>query len=239
MHKQLKLIKPGTRRQLICFHFAGGNAEYFMPWRDHTDDHTAVYAVQLAGRGHRLSEKLKTCLHQCADEVAQSLSFLPHRPTSFFGHSMGAALAFETAIRWEQQGRKLAHFFASGRIPPHKNRGTNYHKQSDDALVDKIMGLGGTSEVVFDNPALRKLMLPIIRADFEAIESYQRDSLPTLSCPLSALLGEGDTEVTESEILDWSLATVGEFDFQRFSGGHFYLNNLCPTLFDYLKNKMS
>lgn len=239
MHNQLKLIKPGTRRQLICFHFAGGSAEYFLPWRDYIDDYTAVYAVQLPGRGHRLTEKLKTCLHQCADEVVKSLSFLPHRPTFFFGHSMGAALAFETALRWEQQGRKLAHFFASGRLPPHKSRGTDYHLQSDEALINKIMGLGATSSSVFDNPALRSLMMPIIRADFQAIENYQRATLPTLSCSLSALLGEGDTEVTESEINEWALATTGKFEFCQFSGGHFYINNLCPTLFSYIENKMS
>ncbi|MGP5019074.1 thioesterase II family protein [Vreelandella alkaliphila] len=239
MHKQLRLVKPGTRRQLICFHFAGGNAEYFLPWKNHLDAQTAVYAVQLPGRGQRLAEGLKTCLHQCADEVVGSLAMLPQRPTFFFGHSMGATLAFETALRWEKRGQSLEHLFISGRMPPDQNSGTDYYRRSDQELIEKVSALGGTASDVFACQALRELVMPILRADFEAIETYQRRNFDTLSCPVSALLGRRDTEVRSDEICRWAEVTSGRFEFQGFQGGHFYLNEKSHHFFQYLKNKIS
>lgn len=239
MHTRLRLIKPGTKCQLICFHFAGGNAEYFLPWKDQFDAQTAIYAVQLPGHGQRLAERLKTCLHQCADEIINSLFMLPQRPTFFFGHSMGATLAFETALRWEQRGKSLAHLFVSGRLPPCKNSGTDYYRQSDASLIQKITKLGGTPPSVFENQALKDLLMPIIRADFEAIETYQRCNTDLLFCSISALLGHEDTEVSEDEICEWASMTQGEFDFQSFNGGHFYINQRCNNFFYYLMNKMS
>lgn len=238
MRRSLRLIKPGARRQLVCFHYAGGNAEYFLPWRTAVDDETAVYAVQLSGRGQRLDEKLKTCLHECADEVEHLMMKLPDRPTYFFGHSMGATLAFETALRLENAGRYLSHLFVSARIPPGMTRGTDYHRQSDESLLKKVLALGGTAAQVFENPALRALILPILRADFKAVETYQRRCQRKVSCPVTALIGLSDSEVSRMEMLQWADLTAASFDCHCFEGGHFYLNQCESIFFKYLENKM-
>ncbi len=92
IERLFRLIKPGTRQQMVCFHHAGGSAEYFLPWKTDLPPDTALYAIQLPGHGGRINESLLHNLHQMADVIAQSYVYLPVRDTFFFGHSMGAAL---------------------------------------------------------------------------------------------------------------------------------------------------
>ncbi|KER04579.1 thioesterase II family protein [Photorhabdus temperata] len=236
--RAIRLIKPGTGSQLICFHYAGGRAEYFIPWRDGISKDTAVYAVQLPGHGSRISEPLQTCIHQLADSLVGALNILPLRPTYFFGHSMGAALAFEVALRMQQQGRKICALFVSARLPPHKNSGNDYHRRDEQQLLNKITSLGGSAIDYQAMPELKALLMPIFRADFQAIETYQRRCQQQLDCPVFACAGECDTEVSPEEMAQWQWITKGKFELKVFDGGHFYLNDQSSALFDYINSNI-
>ncbi|MBS9425142.1 thioesterase II family protein [Photorhabdus caribbeanensis] len=234
-----QLIKPGSSSQLICFHYAGGRAEYFIPWRDGISKDIAVYAVQLPGHGTRINEPLQTCIHQLADNLVKVLNILPSRPTYFFGHSMGAALAFEVALRMQQQGRKICALFVSARLPPHKNNGNDYHRRDELQLLNKITSLGGSAIDYQAMPELKALLMPIFRADFQAIETYQRRCRQQLDCPVFACAGERDTEVSPEEMAQWQLITKGKFELRVFDGGHFYLNDKPSILFDYINSNIA
>ncbi|MCP9267475.1 thioesterase II family protein [Xenorhabdus sp. XENO-1] len=228
-----RLIKSGTHQQMVCFHHAGGTAEYFMPWKNGIADDTAIYAVQLPGHGSRIQEPLLHDLHQMADQIAAACSFLPARPTVFFGHSMGAALAFEVALRMQRQGKSIAGLYVSGRLPPHKNTGTDFYRQSEETLLNKIISLQG-ADMDYRQPELKSLLVPIFRADFAAIETYQRRCEQRLNCPVIACIGEADSEVSVSDFRQWCQISSGTFELNVFSGGHFYLNDQRESLFDFL-----
>lgn len=100
--------------QLVCLPHAGGAASYFGPMAREFAPHVEVLAIQYPGRQDRYRERLIDSIEELADHVVDAL--VPHlyRPTSLFGHSMGAAVAFEVATRLEARGHQVSALFVSG-----------------------------------------------------------------------------------------------------------------------------
>ncbi len=240
MSKQpFRMLRTGTVRQLVCFHHAGGMAEYFLPWRDGVATDSALYAAQLPGHGARMGETALTCLHQLADQLALACHYLPQRPTFFFGHSMGAALAFEVALRLQRQGRSIHGLGVSGRLPPDCNSDSDYYRQSDRQMLDKLKSLASDDMASRYVPELMTLLLPVFRADFEAIETYQRRDAQRLTCPVFAAVGDHDSEVTPEQMARWGNITDGVFQLRIFAGGHFYLDHQREGLLAFLNREFA
>lgn len=72
---------------------------------------------------------------------------------------------------------------------------------------------------------LLNLVLPTIRADYAAIETYRFDSAPPLSCDITAMVGDSDPKASVDDVAAWSQHTLGRFDLRIFPGGHFYLED--------------
>src|SRR5687767_7376567 len=91
--------KPNSRAKLrlFCFPYAGGAAYIYRSWGDTLPSLVEVCAVQLPGRGTRMSEKPLSDLSQVVAEAARGLQNYFDRPFAFFGHSMGALISFELA----------------------------------------------------------------------------------------------------------------------------------------------
>src|SRR5579863_10285259 len=86
--------------RLFCFPFAGGGASFFRGWRAVLGPGIQVAAAALPGREARSAEAPIDSFDALVDALAAALR--PHlsgRPFAFFGHSMGAPLAFELARR--------------------------------------------------------------------------------------------------------------------------------------------
>ncbi|MGZ3118383.1 thioesterase II family protein [Streptomyces sp. H62] len=86
-----------------------------------------------------------------ASAVADELRDLPPLPTVFFGHSMGAAVAYETLLRLEQAGAPvhIARLRVSGRSPGCAAGPA----VCTDEEVAAARSPGGTHAAVFDDRA--------------------------------------------------------------------------------------
>lgn len=213
----------GTR--LFCFAHAGGGGGFFRPWRELFAPHVAVVPVILPGRESRLREAPYRRMADLVEPLAAALA--PHldRPFALFGHSMGAAVAFETAhllARWHT--RPPSRLFVSGRRPPAlPSRRPDLHRLPDEQFIEAVARMGGTPPEVLRNRELVDLLLPRLRADFEVNETYRPLPGARLSCAVSAFTGESDPEVSTVEMSAWQSVTDGEFILRVFRGGHFYL----------------
>jgi surfactin synthase thioesterase subunit len=67
------------------------------------------------------------------------------------------------------------------------------------------------------------MIMPTVRGDYTAVETYRYMAGPRLRCPVSVLLGENDPQVTLAEAKEWRDHTDGAFSLRSFPGGHFYL----------------
>jgi surfactin synthase thioesterase subunit len=210
--------------RLVCFPHAGGSASFFFPVSRALSPALEVLAVQYPGRQDRRTEICIDNIPELADQVYEALRPFADRPLAFFGHSMGATVAFEVAARFERDGGPaLAALIVSGRRAPSRTRVENVHRRDDAGVLEELRKLGGTDTEIFDDEEVVRMILPALRADYQAVETYRYQAGPKLSCPISAFVGDRDPRVTLDEAAAWSEHTTGGFDSQIFDGGHFYL----------------
>jgi pyochelin biosynthetic protein PchC len=220
-------VHPWIR--LVCLPHAGGSAAFFRPWRGYLPPDIELYAVQYPGRMDRFSEPCTDDMEQRAEAVCTAVAPLMDAPVALFGHSLGAVLAYEVARRLPARARRAPILLiVSGRAAPHRQRPTSKHLASDAELWAEIGTLGGTSAELLDDADVRRTFLPALRADYRLAELYRPAPSPRLSCPVTALIGETDTEVDAEEAGCWADVTDAGFSMRTFPGGHFYLSD-CPV----------
>ncbi|MDH6133787.1 surfactin synthase thioesterase subunit [Kitasatospora sp. MAA4] len=215
---------PDSPVRLVCFPHAGGSAPFFHPVSAHFAPRVDVISLQYPGRQDRRREPCVESLHTLADLVTDELLTLDERPTVFFGHSMGATLAFETAWRLEQKGRCAPKaVIASGRRGPSTTRLETVHHRDDDGILSELRLLNGTNPQLLGDEEIVRMAMPAIRGDYRAIESYRCEADRRLRCPITVLTGESDPRTSLAEAQAWSVHTEGAFRLEVFSGGHFFI----------------
>jgi len=217
--------RPRGSLRLFCFPHAGGNAWAFRSWAAAMPEQIEVCAVQLPGHGHRIREvalhDFEVLLWQLAEAVAPELA----RPYAFFGHSLGALLAFELARRLrDRTGAEPRHLFVSGCNAPHLPKESDDLSQGDDeAIIGKLQELNCSPPQVLQNRELMALMLPVLRADFAVYQSYVYRPSPLLRCPITVFAGWSDPRTAPDGIEAWRQHTSGRFAVQGFPGDHFFV----------------
>ncbi|MFE1554939.1 thioesterase II family protein [Streptomyces sp. NPDC058734] len=217
---------PEAHHRLVLLPHAGGSASFFFNFSKELAGHAEVLAVQYPGRQDRRAEPPLDNVAALVEEIHRALLPWTDKPLVLFGHSMGAVLSFELARRFEREGAPLAGLIASGRRSPTVRREENVHTRGDDALIAEIRALSGTDAGLLADEELLRMVLPAIRSDYKAVETYRYlpdGPGPALKCPVSVLTGESDPRVSVPEAMEWRELTGGEFSLRTFPGGHFYL----------------
>ncbi len=216
--------RPFAAMRLVCFPHAGGSAVAYRPWSAEVSPALEVHAVQYPGRADRVRDPLIADSGQVSRLIAGAMMPLLDRPVAFFGHSMGAILAYETARILQSRGTRVVHLFASGARPPHE-RGDprNVADLDDEGVIAEMAELGGTDAELMRDPEMRELIMPYVRNDFRLIESYRHKPGLTLATPITAILGDADPHVSPADAASWAEMTDAGFAQKVLPGDHFYL----------------
>lgn len=217
--------RPFASLRLFCLPHAGGSAVFYRSWAKEISPAVEVHAVQYPGRADRMADAFVTDPHQLARLIAGAMAPLMDRPAALFGHSMGAVLAYEVARLLQERGSAPLHVFASGARPPHDRGDDRVSDKDDDGVVAEMVELGGTDAEALRDPELRELVLPYVRNDFALIESYEFRPGTRLAAPLTAIIGDDDSHVSEEQARGWAQHTDGRFALKVLPGGHFYLTD--------------
>ena len=214
--------------RLVAFTFSGGGATAYRRLALALPPSIELVAIQPPGRENRLREPLartSAALINDAMGAFDEIDRLPPKPLAFFGHSLGATIAFEVARARRAQGLgEPVHFFASARRAPHIVGGPPIDPAAttDAMLIDWVRGYGNVPEELLVHDDFLAMFLPFLRADFEVLVGYAYVPGQPLAAPLTALGGRDDRDVPKADMDGWAQHTTGGFASYGMEGGHFY-----------------
>ncbi|WP_165953703.1 thioesterase domain-containing protein [Streptomyces sp. 8K308] len=212
--------------RLFCFPYAGGSATAFSAWPADLPEWITVSAVELPGRRLRRKEPPARRMAPLVTAVIDGLGAELRPPYAFFGHSLGALVAFEVARELHHTGRPgPTALFLSGAGAPHLPRtGARTSQLPDDAFLAEVRAYGGTHEALLADPEILRLFLPTLRADFELFETYVYEHRPgpALDCPVHLFAGERDERVDQARVAAWRDLVPTVASARVLPGGHFF-----------------
>jgi pyochelin biosynthesis protein PchC len=210
---------------MLAFPHAGGSARDFAPLAKKMAPAVDLRGVQYPGRLDRFHEKCAESVEALAHDVASVVAVLCRegREVSLFGHSLGAMVAFEVARRCEHHGAPVRALVVSATVSPARQAGRPVlGGLDDDSFVAEVQRSGHAGAEILDDPGMRMLILPTLRADYAMADAYRYHGGAPLECPVLAVCGDADPSVDSAEMSHWAERTTGWFDATTTQGGHFY-----------------
>ncbi len=185
--------------RLFLFPYAGGGPAVFGKWPAELSSNMEAWIAHYPGRGSRHNESPIKELDDLVGKLSQAIQPLLDKPFAFFGHSMGGLVAFELArhLRKNDLPQPIT-LFVSGCGAPHlPDPHPTIHTLPDAEFLNALRQFNGIPPELLRLPDAMELLLPTLRADFEAVESYVYNSNePPLDCPIIAFGGLDDPRVS-------------------------------------------
>jgi medium-chain acyl-[acyl-carrier-protein] hydrolase len=238
---RLRRDRACARLRLYCLPYAGGSAGVFRSWCDLLPSNIDVWGVEYPGHGSRISEPLMDRIDALAELIAEAVAAQPAVPYALFGHSMGSLVAFEMChVLAARNATTPALLVAAGHRGPHLPASKPpVHDAPDAEFVAHLRELGATPPEVLESAELVDLMLPILRNDFRACETYSAPERPPLRTEIAAYGGLADKDADRDALLAWEQETLGRFALRLFPGGHFFVRECASRVAATLQRDMA
>jgi surfactin synthase thioesterase subunit/glycosyltransferase involved in cell wall biosynthesis len=212
--------------RLFCFPWAGGGTASYLNWRERLAGTARVAAVRLPGREDRSAEPPLTTMEGAVEALAEAIE--PHlgRGFSFFGHSMGAVMAFELTRKLQVLGLPMPRVLivSAARAPVFRIGHQPPPEPSRRQFIEELKQLEGIPASVLSDPRLLEMALPALEADARLYRHYAHEPGEPLRIPIVAYRGASDANIGEEHVARWAEMTTGRFTQNVFAGGHFYLD---------------
>lgn len=223
------------KAQLFLLHFAGGNAYSFNAITSQLEG-VSVIPLELPGRGRRIQERLLQDFDlAAADLFNQIVLKLNGAPFLIYGHSMGAYLGLRIANMLECVGRPPAYLIVSGNAGPgiKYKRSVKRYLLGKEAFIEELKTLGGVPEQVFQDSELFNFFEPILRADFQIVETNELANESAIATPLYALMGSEEENV--DQLANWGRFTRSDFCSEILQGNHFFIHKHAGRMAEILR----
>jgi acyl transferase domain-containing protein/surfactin synthase thioesterase subunit/acyl carrier protein len=232
------------RFRLFCFPFAGGGSAIYRTWSDSLDKAIEVVAIEPPGRLSRIEERPISDINEFVDRLIPEMQEFLDRPFAFFGHCLGGLTMYETTRRLiHSTNYRPYHLFVSGARPPDQiddlgpfeERLTRdlmslaefrinvpAFAQQDDIFSRMIRHFNiQATDQLLDNPELRSIMLPVIRAEFRMASNYEYEDEPPWDIPITCFAAQDDPYVSRRHALGWGYFTDARLMVHIREGAHF------------------
>jgi len=211
-----------ARLRLFCFPHAGAGVSSYFTWAKLYSSDIEVIGIQLPGRENRINEPPLSQIDDVVSMLAAEMEAFLGLPFAFFGHSMGALIAFELVRHSRRRGcPEPVHLFVSGRAAPNWPV-PRIHELPTPKLLDYIRSFNGTANEILESSEMLSIFLPLLKADFSVCASRIYHPEPPLNCPITAFGGDRDKTATPEMIIDWKRQTSSTFRMSIFPGTHFF-----------------
>jgi surfactin synthase thioesterase subunit len=218
--------------KLFCLPYAGASAAIYFRWKKCLAPKLECIPLELAGRGTRSGERFYEGMEDAREDVVRLLEArMDGTPYALFGHSMGGMILYETArlIRDRNLPPPVKLIFSGRPAPETPAPESPIHRLPDGEFTERILKMGATSEEIFASKALRDVFMPILRADFRLVETYEYEEKKPLPWEISAITGE-EEKWTTAEVEGWKSHTSAHCRVVSLPGGHFYWQDRLESL---------
>lgn len=217
--------RPDAEFRVYFFPHAGGTPAEYAALSAHVGSDVEVHAVVLPARAARFREPPYRDMASLVDDLVAQLR--PIGPYALFGHSLGALIAYEytRAVR----ARSLpapCRLFVSGHVGPAAYRPVLPTRHLDDEaflhwFAERLFPM---APELYDDPELRSLVLPYVRADLDVQRSYRPPAADDrIETPIVAFVPLEDR--ISAGMRTWEQETDGSFWWVEVPDGHFYLRS--------------
>lgn len=215
-----------ARLRLFCFPYAGGGIHTFRGWLETLGPNVDVCPIQLPGRESRLREPPLESIREMVAQISAVVAQFLELPTVFLGHSMGAVVAFEVVRELRRRGLPLpkAMIVSGSKAPQQLPVDHPIHGLPDEEFLQKVRQYNGIPQQVLQSDELIGLMLPALKADFRAFETYSYLAEEPLAIPISAYGGLRDAGIARSDLEAWNEQSTHPVIVRMFPGDHFFIN---------------
>jgi len=227
--------RPEAPLRLVCLPYAGGGASLFARWHQRLPAGIEVVAVQHAGREDRIGEPAAREFGPLYETTAASVEPWLDRPYALFGHSLGALLGFELAVRWTAAGHAPLLLFVAAAPPPYATGLLDIFDVPMDRPADQVdRYFGELPAAVREHPELLRLTMGVLAADLAAARSYRATPRQrrTVGAAVTAFAAEDDALVAPAEVAGWGSCTTGDFVCLRIPGHHLSIRDEWPSVVD-------
>ena len=230
---------PAAQLRLFCFPYAGAGAAAYRDWHTLLPKDIEVAGVQLPGREWRIQEQPLADMRLLAADLLQGMRPYLDKPFAFLGTSMGGTLIFELARMLRDADERLPTCLMPMAIgAPHLPEEKLFHVLPDDELLAEIGDFGVLSEEVSGHPEILEMLLPILRADCTAHETYQFQEDAPFDFPIWVYGGYGDDLVTRERLDAWAMHTTGICRVHMIQGGHLFVDDMPDLLLQSMARRL-
>jgi len=209
---------------LICLPYAGGTKHSFRYINKSILENINIYSFDYPGHGNRIKESCLVSMNDIVDDIYSQIQPILNEPYAIYGHSMGAILSYLLTRKIELNKINLPlHVFISGTDAPSvKSKKEVRYSLPKDQFIEKLKKLGGMPDEILENEELLGFFEPILRSDFQAVETFNYIKLDPLNVPITVMIGDKE-ELEEEDVLKWQEETTHKLEVYNFNGGHFFI----------------
>ncbi|MCX6319460.1 MAG: thioesterase domain-containing protein [Bacteroidetes bacterium] len=209
---------------LITFPFAGGNKFSYNVFRKYITDNFNLIQLEYGGRNTRIREGLALTMEAVVKDLKKFVLPYINKPYAFYGHSMGSVAAYLMIHELIKSKLPLpVYLFVSGRGGPCvAPKPPIRYLLSREKFIDELRVLGGSPDELLYDKEVMDFFEPILRADFEAIETYKYVETPAFPVPVTAIAGT-DEDISDDELKQWGKTTILPLKTVRIQGAHFFI----------------
>ncbi|MFL6046304.1 MAG: alpha/beta fold hydrolase, partial [Propionibacteriaceae bacterium] len=225
----------GTRTAaLVCFPYAGGNAVNFQPMaRALRDSGLAVYAVELPGHDVGARKESFAPLAKVVDRVVAEIKRRGLTTVLLWGHSSGAALAVETALRLQEVGTTVPRLFIGaqllGTAQDRRAAISELEERSNAEIAARLSSDSGYTELRELDAERAEHVGAAYRHDFVLAQRFFADLLDNpppepLSAPVTVVIAADDPATAGFQVRhrDWELLAQHVELHELPAGGHYF-----------------
>jgi surfactin synthase thioesterase subunit/glycosyltransferase involved in cell wall biosynthesis len=207
---------------LLCFPYAGAGPVAFRHWRPTLP----AFTIRYPDKAESVEEVVAALMRHVAPKLRGEFVF--------FGHSMGAGIAFEftRALRNEALPCPAALFVSAATAPQLRTKIAP--EPSEDELLGVLARIHGEKASERTLRALLSRFAPDARLHRRYL---YREGSP-LDIPIRAYGGTEDIAVPVERLEPWSEQTTAGFRMKLFPGGHMYLDEPDTPLLAVLKEDL-